>query len=97
MKVLNALRHLRFGQRMICYSLILIIFVLNALRHLRFGQFTDRFQYTCNLNCAQRLAASKVWADSASAAMSALLKRAQRLAASKVWAVFGACSDEEWF
>ncbi len=61
--VLNALRHLRFGQtNVICFQ-TRSFSVLNALRHLRFGQIKLLTSWLNNMICAQRLAASKVWAD----------------------------------
>ncbi len=59
--MLNALRHLRFGQRGKSRRLFLGKYVLNALRHLRFGQISLTAIKRAKAR-AQRLAASKVWA-----------------------------------
>ena len=60
--MLNALRHLRFGQLKACPSSTGFLDMLNALRHLRFGQGLITALTHLAIN-AQRLTASKVWAD----------------------------------
>ncbi len=60
--------------------------VLNALRHLRFGQLLDLNRQLDHLVRAQRLTASKVWADAKGGLGQVIANGAQRLTASKVWA-----------
>jgi len=61
LRVLNALRHQRFGHLEIRPSGRVIVSVLNALRHQRFGHHSGFVRYAAQTG-AQRLTASEVWA-----------------------------------
>ena len=84
-KVLNALRHHRFGQ-------LHGIHASNTPRRCStpcgitgLGRRLPRYRQTIAF-CAQRLAASQVWAEATSQQPAIALTCAQRLAASQVWA-----------